>query len=94
MQEPTEEIAHLERLAAELTRRGLSARVVARSARQYVTAANPDTPELNERVLCRRADDESLCFWWPWRQPIGSVDDLETVVGKITAVLRSVESQS
>jgi hypothetical protein len=27
----------------------------------------------------------------PWRQPIGSVDDLETVTGKITVVLRSVE---
>lgn len=94
MQEPNEEVTHLESLAAELNRRGLNARVVARGARPYVMAANPDTPELNERVQCRRADDESLCFWWPWRQPIGSVDDLETVAGKITAVLRSVESQS
>jgi hypothetical protein len=92
VQEPNEVITHLESLAAALAQRGLNARVV-RSAQPYLKAANPDTPELNERVLCRPADDQSLCFWWPWRQPIGSVDDLETVVDKITAVLRSVESQ-
>jgi hypothetical protein len=92
VQEPNEIITHLESLATALTQRGLDARVV-RGARPYVKAANPDTPELNERVLCRPADDQSLCFWWPWRQPIGSVDDLETVADKITAVLRSVESQ-
>jgi hypothetical protein len=94
VQETHKEVTHLESLAAELTRRGLHAHVVARSARPYVKVANPQTPELNERVLCRRADDQSLCFWWPWRQPIGSVDDLETVAAKITTVLRSVESPS
>jgi hypothetical protein len=52
---------------------------------------NPNHRELNERVFCRPADDGTWCFWWPWRQPIGSVDDLETVVGKIMAVLRTVE---
>jgi hypothetical protein len=93
VQEPNEIAAHLGSLATELRGRGLDARVVARGAQPYVKVANPDTPELNERVLCRHADDDSLCFWWPWRQPIGSVDDLETVADKITAVLRSVESQ-
>jgi hypothetical protein len=92
VEEPTEVITHLERLATALAQRGLDARVV-KSTRPYVKAANPSTPELNERVLCRVADDDSLCFWWPWRQPIGSVDDLETVVAKITTVLRSVENQ-
>lgn len=94
MQEPIEEVSHLGSLASALRGRGLDARVVARGARPYVRVANPDTPELNERVLCYPADDQNLYFWWPWRQPIGSVDDLETVVGKITAVLRSVESHS
>ena len=93
MQEPNEIAAHLGSLATELRRRGLDARVVARSAQPYVKVANPNTPELNERVLCRRANDESLCFWWPWKQPIGSVDDLEMVADKIAAVLRSVDSQ-
>jgi hypothetical protein len=94
VQEPHEIAAHLGSLATELRRRGLDAHVVARSAKPHVKAANPDTPELNERVLCRRADDDSLCFWWPWQQPIGSVDDLQTVADKITEVLRSVESPS
>ncbi len=52
---------------------------------------NPDHRDLNERVFCRPADDGTWCFWWPWRQPIGSVDDLEVVAGKIMAVLRTVE---
>jgi hypothetical protein len=93
VQEPNEIAAHLGTLATELRSRGLDARVITKGPQPYVKAANPNTPELNERVLCRRADDDSLCFWWPWQQPIGSVDDLETVADKITEVLRSVESQ-
>ena len=90
MQEDIEELTHLERLAAELTQHGLSAQVITKGRRLCVKVANPDTPQLNERVLCDRADDGSWCYWWPWKQPIGSVDDLELVVGKIAAVLRSV----
>jgi hypothetical protein len=91
VQRSSEEITHLVRLAAELTRLGLDAQAVTRGIRPHVKAANPDTPELNERVFCRPAEDHSLCFWWPWQQPIGPVDDLHTVASKIAAVLRSVE---
>jgi hypothetical protein len=94
VEQGSEEVIHLERLAAELGRRGLDAQIVAKGSRPCLKVANPGTPELNERVLCRRAEDQSLCFWWPWQQAIGSVDDLETVAGKITAVLRSVEGGS
>jgi hypothetical protein len=94
VQEDIEELTHLERLAAELTQRGLSAQVITEGQRPCVKAANPDTPQLNERVLCDRADDGSWCYRWPWKQPIGSVDDLDLVVGKIEAVLRSVEGGS
>ena len=83
---------HLRRLAEALATYGFAAQV-AGGDRPYVEVANPDTSQLHERVLCRRADDGSWCYWWPWRQPIGSVDDLATVVGKITAVLRSVEGR-
>jgi hypothetical protein len=93
-QQPDEEVTHLERLAAELARHGLDAQVITENRQPLLKVANPDTPELNERVLCRRAEDQSPCFWWPWQQPIGSADDLETVAGKITAVLRSVEGGS
>jgi hypothetical protein len=91
VQQSSEESTHLERLAAELARRGLDAQVITKSGRLLLKVTNPDTPDLNERVLCHRAEDQSPCFWWPWQQPIGSVDDLETVAGKIAAVLRSVE---
>ncbi len=82
---------HLARLAEELVKREFTARLTGTGRHSYVRVANPDAPTLNERVLCAPAADGSWCFWWPWRQPIGSVDDLETVVGKITAVLRAVE---
>lgn len=93
MQPCSEEVEHLERLRAELKRRGLGAQLVTKGKEPYLKVANSDTPELNERVFCRPAEDHSVCFWWPWRQPIGSVDDLDVVVGKIAAVLRSVQGQ-
>lgn len=89
-----EEVTHLERLQAELSKRGLGAKLITKGGRSYLKVANPNMPELNERVLCHAAEDESLCFWWPWGQPIGSVDDLEVVAEKIAAVLRSVEEPS
>jgi hypothetical protein len=90
VQETTDEITHLERLAAALTRSGLTARLVTSGRRPQVQAANPDTPRLTERVLCKQASDGRWRYWWPWRQPIGPVEDLDAVVGKIAAVLRSV----
>lgn len=89
----SEEVTHLEHLAAGLARHGLSTQVITGGRRPFVKVANTDTPQLNERVFCDRGDDGAWGYWWPWRQPIGSVDDLETVIRKITAVLRSVEGQ-
>lgn len=94
MQQRSEEVNHLQRLAAELAGRGLDAQVVTIGTRPCLNVANPDTPDLNERVLCHPAEDQSPCFWWPWQQAIGSVDDLEAVAAKIAAVLRSVEAES
>jgi hypothetical protein len=91
VQPGSEEVTHLERLQAELTRNGLNAQLVTRRNRSYLKVANQTTPELNERVFCRPAEDHSLCFWWG--QPIGSVDDLDAVTSKVAAVLRSVEGQ-
>jgi hypothetical protein len=85
---------YLTQLAEELTKREFTVTPGGGSQHPYIKIANPDTPQLNERVLCGQAEDESWCYWWPWWQPIGSVDDLEMVVAKIVAVLRSVEGQS
>jgi hypothetical protein len=84
-------LVHLDRLADELDKREFCAELTRAIAKPYLTVANAAQPQLNERVLCERADDGSWSFWWPWQQPIGSVDDLETVIGKIGSVLRTVE---
>jgi hypothetical protein len=86
--------AYLERLADELSRREFTAQLVTRKTQLHLIVANPDNPGLSERVLCYSTPGGSWHFWWPWRQPIGAVDDLETVADKITVVLRSVEGQS
>jgi hypothetical protein len=89
-----EQHAYLRRLADELSKWQFTVRLEDRGSSQQLAVENPDHRDLNERVLCRPAADGTWCFWWPWRQPIGSVDDLETVVGKIVAVLRTVEGSS
>ncbi|HUY46323.1 MAG TPA: hypothetical protein VMV92_11430 [Streptosporangiaceae bacterium] len=88
-----EQVAHLQRLAGELGKRGFTAQLGGGTRHASLRAANPATPQLTERVLCETADDGSWCYWWPWRQPIGSVDDVGLVADKITAVLRSVGGQ-
>ncbi len=94
MTTPTEQYEYLSRLAGELRKWQFNARFGGSGSDRYLIVENPDHRGLNERVFCRPADGGTWCFWWPWRQPIGSVDDLETVTGKIMAVLRAVEGGS
>jgi hypothetical protein len=82
-----EQLAHLQRLIDALDPHALTAGLVIGS-RPYAHVANASTPTLNERVYCDHAADGSWTFQWPWRQPIGSVDDLEMVAGKVAEVLR------
>ena len=89
-----EQLTHLERLAGELASRGFTAELLGTGREPSVRATNPDNAEFTERVLCRRADDGAWCFWWPWKQPIGSADDLTSVAAKIMTALRSVEGAS
>jgi hypothetical protein len=89
-----EQLAYLQSLADELTTQGLTARLLTSARQPCVKVANAEVPELTERVLCHPADDGSWCFWWPWRQPIGSADDLATVSSKITTALRAVRDGS
>lgn len=94
MKEHDKQLAHLRRLAEGLSHRGFAANITQGAASVSLRVANPDTPALNERVLCRPADDGSWWFWWTWRQPIGSVDEQEVVIRKIATVLRSVEGDA
>jgi hypothetical protein len=91
---PTEQHEYLSRLVGELRRWQFTARFEGSGSDQYLLVENTDHRDLNERILCYPAADGAWCFWWPWYQPIGSVDDLEAVVGKIMAVLRTVEGGS
>ncbi len=91
MDRQDEQLAHLQRLAEELRRHEFRAEVVTNGVRSHLKVTNPDTSDLRERVICQPADDGTWCFWWPWQQPVGSVDDLETVSAKIMTVLRSVD---
>jgi hypothetical protein len=89
--ENTEQLEHLERLAAELARHGFGTRLLdaGRPARLKVT--NPDS-HLNEQVQCRADEYGAWWFCWPWGQQIAPVDDLGLVTRKISTVLRAVES--
>jgi hypothetical protein len=86
-----EQLTHLRRLAEVLIAEGFTTDVVVKTGKPYLQVANADTPTLTERVLCDEAPDASWVFWWPWKQPIGSVDEPERVTEKIAAVLKSVE---
>lgn len=87
--------SHLERLGDVLRPQGFSVRIVAtRTATPYLKVANAESPALNERIHAERGGDGSWSYWWPWKQPIGSVDDLEAVSRKIAVVLRTVEGES
>jgi hypothetical protein len=90
----TQQLAHLTALAEELKAHGFATELTDKIRKPRLQVANTEQPQLNERVLCEQAEDGSWSFCWPWQQPIGSVDDLETVVGKVAAVLRSVEAET
>jgi hypothetical protein len=87
-------LTRLQQLADELSGQGFTVRLLDDASRPYVQVTNPDISELTERVLVRRGEDGSWCFWWPWQVPIGSADDLAAVAGKIVTALRSVEGAS
>jgi hypothetical protein len=86
-------LTHLGQLADKLAGYGFTTELASKIAKPHLKVANATTPSLNERVLCQPADDGSWSFWWPWNQPIGSVDDLELVVNRIALVLRSLEAE-
>jgi hypothetical protein len=94
MEAREEQLAHLERLAQALDPGVFTAEVVRAISRPYLKVANAGTPTLNEQVHCRQAGDGSWVFQWPWKKPIGPVDDLETVASKIAEVLRPVVGEA
>jgi hypothetical protein len=83
---------HLERLAGVLQRRGWQVRLVTGPGEEAcLRVTNPNAPVMSERVMCRRGPDFRWHFSWPWRQSIGSTDQVSEVADAITKLLREID---
>jgi hypothetical protein len=81
---------YLEKLADELTHRGLEAWLMAPPGRVpslYVT--NPGARALEENVYVDCGQDGIWRYWWSWAERIGVADDLDQAATTITRVLAS-----
>ena len=77
---------YLDKLAEELTNRGLQAWVMAPPGRVpsvYIT--NPAARALEESVYADQCKDGLHWFWWSWAERISIADDLD---GAATAIMR------
>jgi hypothetical protein len=79
---------YLDKLAEELTNRGLEAWLMAPSERVpsvYIT--NPAARALEENVYANCGKDGLWWFWWPWAERISMADDVDTAATMIARVL-------
>jgi hypothetical protein len=79
---------YLDKLAEELTNRGLEAWLMAPPGRVpsvYIT--NPGARALEENVYANCGKDGLWWFWWSWAERISLVDDVDTAATVIVRVL-------
>jgi hypothetical protein len=79
---------YLDKLAEELTNRGLEAWLMAPPGRVpsvYIT--NPGARAMEENVYVNQGKDGLWRFWWPWAERISMADDLDAAASAITRVL-------
>ena len=82
------EPAYLDKLAGELTHRGLEAWVMAPPGRvPSVYVVNPAARALEENVYAARGKDGLWWFWWSWAERISIADDIDAAATAITRVL-------
>ena len=80
------ESVYLDKLAEELTHRGLEAWVMAPPGRvPSVYVVNPAARALEENVYVNRGSEGLYWFWWSWAERISIADDLD---GAATAIKR------
>jgi hypothetical protein len=80
--------AYLDKLAEELTHRGLEAWLMAPPGRvPSVYVVNPAARALEENVYCDRGKDGLCWFWWSWAERISIADDLDGAATTIARVL-------
>jgi len=79
---------YLDKLADELTNRGLEAWLMAPPGRVpsvYIT--NPGARALEENVYADCGKDGMWWFWWSWAERISMADDVDTAATVIARVL-------
>ena len=80
--------AHLDKLAEELTHRGLEAWLMAPPERvPSVYVVNPAARALEDNVYVDRGKDGIWWFWWSWAERIAIADDLDAAATAIARVL-------
>jgi len=80
--------AYLDKLAEELTHRGLEAWLMAPPERvPSVYVVNPAARALEENVYVCLGEDGLWWFWWSWAERIAIADDLDAATTAIARVL-------
>jgi hypothetical protein len=80
--------AYLDKLAEELTQRGLDAWLMAPPGRvPSVYVVNPAARALEDNVYVDRGKDGLSWFWWSWAERIAIADDLDAAASAIVRVL-------
>jgi hypothetical protein len=92
--QPQPFLDRLERLADELTQRGLRATVLTPAGRvPSLHVVNPLASRLAEDVYVGRSQDGQWWFWWPWAERIAQGDAYAEAAAVIAKVLETVEVQ-
>jgi len=82
------ESVYLDKLAEELTHRGLEAWLMAPPGRvPSVYVVNPAARALEENVYAGCGKDGLYWFWWSWAERISIADDLDAAATAIKRVL-------
>lgn len=82
------EHVYLDKLAEELTHRGMEAWLMAPHGRMpSVYVVNPAARALEDNVYAVRGQDGLWWFWWSWAERIAIVDELDRAATAITRVL-------
>ena len=82
---------YLEKLADELSDRGLEAWLMASPGRRpSLYVVNPAARALEENVYVGCGKDGLWWFWWSWAERIAVADDVELAASTIVRVLASL----
>ena len=82
---------YLDKLADELSHRGLEAWLMAPPGRvPSLYVVNPAARALEENVYVGRGKDGIWWFWWSWAERIAVADDLDLAASTIERVLASL----